>query len=248
VEVRAAQWNAAAARHELQVAYLPIYEDVAARITKREANDIGNAARRLLGKGQVDEFETWLERFYEEHLGYVERQYRPVVRSYAAQIAALTGRELDKEGNAPDVSTFVDAYVEAAARRQVGRTRARVRKALRRGPDGERRADDMGEVDEDLLGWIEGADAAAGKRTGAPGTQRREPVTRWRWRCGWRFRKRGSRSETLPYCDSLAGRTIDLNLLPGLGQRSARGAELPLVGAEVGHARPDGCDCMVVAG
>ena len=258
VEVRAAQWNAAAARHELQVAYLPIYEDVAARITKREANDIGNAARRLLGKGQVDEFETWLERFYEEHLGYVERQYRPVVRSYAAQIAALTGRELDKEGNAPDVSTFVDAYVEAAARRQVGRTRARVRKALRRGPDGERRADDMGEVDEDLLGWIE--EELTRLRENEPAHLAREESVRasnalaLALYLAWQvFRKTWvTFGDNCPYCDSLAGRTIDINaMFLAMGQTfMPEGASLPLVvGNDVGHAPAhDGCDCMVVAG
>jgi hypothetical protein len=258
VEVRAAQWNAAAARHELQVAYLPIYEDVAARITKREANDIGNAARRLLGKGLVDEFETWLERFYEEHLGYVERQYRPVVRSYAAQIAALTGRELDKEGNAPDVSTFVDAYVEAAARRQVGRTRARVRKALRRGPEGERRADDMGEVDEDLLGWIE--EELTRLRENEPAHLAREESVRasnalaLALYLAWQvFRKTWvTFGDNCPYCDSLAGRTIDINaFFLALGQSfMPEGAELPLlVGNDIGHAPAhDGCDCMVVAG
>jgi len=263
VEVRAEQWSAAAARHELQVAYLPIYEDVAARITKREANDIGNAARRLLAKGQVDEFEAWLERFYDDHLGYVERQYRPVVRSYAAQIAALTGRELGKEGSAPDATTFVDAYVAAAAARQVGRTRARVRKALRRGPDGERRADDMGEVaapeiDEGLLGRIE--DELLRLRENEPAHLAREESVRASnalalalYRAWQVLRKRWiTIGDNCPYCDGLAGRTIGIDsFFLALGQSFLpEGAAVPLiVGNDVGHAPAhDGCDCMVVAG
>jgi hypothetical protein len=70
---------------------------------RREANDIGNAAKRLLGKGKRGEFEEWLERFWAEDEAFVRRQYAPVMRSYAAQIAELTERETGKDGTGVSV-------------------------------------------------------------------------------------------------------------------------------------------------
>ena len=67
------------------------------------------------------------------------------------------------------------------------------------------------------------------------------------------FRKRWiTFGDNCPYCDSLAGRSIDLDaFFLALGQQFLpEGAELPLIpGQNVGHAPAhEGCDCMVVAG
>ncbi len=254
VEVRATEYNAAAARHRLQVAYLPLYEDVAGRVVRREANDITNAAKRLLGKGKPAEFDEWLERFWVEDEAFTRKAYAPLVRSYAAQIAELTQRETGQEAKG-SVDGFTDAYLDEAARRHVNHLRARVRGAM-----GERRAigEDEPVTDEALAAQIEAM--LESYRENEPERVARQESVRANnalaialYGLMQVFRKRWiTFGDNCPYCDKLAGRSIDLNaFFLSVGQQFLpEGAELPLIpGQNIGHAPAhEGCDCMVVAG
>jgi HK97 family phage portal protein len=266
VEIRAEQWDAGQARHELQVAYLPLYEDVAGRVQRREANDIGNASKRLLAKGKAGEFQQWLRGFWEEHEGFVARQYRPLVESAARQQGAIAAKETGKDApGAEDVANYVTAYVEAAAARYVGSRRAAVGKwldealaepALTEADDPEDEPYEIpyeevaGKFEEQLGTW----------REEVPGQVAREEsvrvgnglalailillgVTRKTW---------VTIGENCPYCDSLGGRTIEIDsFFLQMGQSfMPGGADGPLVvGNNVGHAPAHrGCDCVIVAG
>jgi hypothetical protein len=266
VEVRKAEYDAAAARHRLQVAFLPLYEDVAGRVVRREANDIGNAARRLLGKGKRAEFDEWLERFLVEDETYVRRQYAPLMRSYAAQIEALAERETGKTA-VGSIEGFADAYLDEAARRHVNHLRARVMKTLQgsRGVGEQGREarvaggeEEAPETDAQIAAQIEAM--LEHLRESEPARMARQESVRANnalaialYGLMQIFRKRWiTFGDNCPYCDSLAGRTIDLDaFFLALGQQFLpEGAELPLIpGQNVGHAPAhDGCDCMVVAG
>jgi HK97 family phage portal protein len=256
-EIRAEQVEAAKARHGLQVAYLPMFEDVAGRVVKREANDIGNAARRLLGKGKVEEFEGWLREFWPEHVDYVERQYRPLMTSYAAQIAELTAREVGAD-EAPVADEFLEAYTRAAAERHAGRREAKLRDVMREaGEEAQGEEEEDGQaaaqqaaIDELLAHWrevepartareesVRGNNALALAFLGLLGVARKTWVT---------F------GDNCPYCNSLKGRTVGIDsFYLSVGQSFLPiGADVPLiVGSNVGHAPAhEGCDCMVVAG
>jgi len=50
-------------RQRLAMAHLRLYEDVAARVLRREANDVGNAARKHLQRRDRAGFDRWLEDF-----------------------------------------------------------------------------------------------------------------------------------------------------------------------------------------
>ena len=266
VEVRKAEWDAAAARHRLQTVYLPLYEDVAGRVVRREANDIGNAAKRLLGKGKRGEFEEWLERFWVEDEAFVRRQYAPLMKSYAAQIEELTARETGRSAQG-SVEGFADAYLDEAARRHVNHLRARVVKAMQ----GSRGAGEQGRearvagaeeeepaTDAQIAAQIEAM--LEHLRESEPERVARQESVRANnalaialYGLMQIFRKRWiTFGDNCPYCDSLAGRTIDLDaFFLALGQQFLpAGAELPLIpGQNVGHAPAhEGCDCMVVAG
>lgn len=53
--------------------------DTASRFLRREANDLRGAARKFLAKQDKAGFESWLESFYQEHQGFIEKQLEPVV-------------------------------------------------------------------------------------------------------------------------------------------------------------------------
>ena len=265
VEVRSDQWDAAAARHRLQVAFVPLYEDVAGRVVRREANDVGNAARRLLGKGRREEFERWLEEFLVEEEQFVRKAYKPVMGSYASQLEELTARETGREASG-SIEGFAGAYLDEAARRHVNHLRTRVQRVLEAaraaGAHETRLAraeaeEDAPDPDERALGLLE--EMLESYRENEPARMARQESVRVNnalaialYGLMQVFRKRWiTFGDNCPYCDSLAGRTIDLNaFFLALGQMFLpEGAEVPLIpGQNVGHAPAhEGCDCMVVA-
>lgn len=263
-EIRGGQWDAAQARHRLQIAFIPLYEDVAGRILKRETNDIGNAARRLLKKDRLQELQEWLYGFWEEHVGFVARQYRPLIESYGAQVAELVAREMDAE-TPPESESFVEAYAEAAAVRHVARQRAKLRELIR-SFTGTTPADiaageeDGEEISASLLllaamekmleewresrpGQLAGEESVRVNNALALGFYRLLRVKNKLW---------VTFGENCPYCDSLAGRTIPLDgyfLLQGQDFKPEGAGDALRVGGNVGHAPAHGgCDCMIVAG
>lgn len=55
--------------------------DVLQRVARRERNDVLRAAKRLLGKGDVDGFKAWTLDFFVEHRQFVEQQLEPVINA-----------------------------------------------------------------------------------------------------------------------------------------------------------------------
>jgi hypothetical protein len=165
----------------------------------------------------------------------------------------LTQRETGKEPQG-SVDGFAEAYLDEAARRHVNQLRSRVRRALvdRRAVD-----DEEPETDAAMLAQIEAM--LETYRESEPERVARQESVRANnalaialYGLMQLFRKRWiTFGDNCPYCDSLAGRTIDLDaFFLALGQQFLpEGAAAPLIpGQNVGHAPAhEGCDCMVVA-
>jgi HK97 family phage portal protein len=240
-EVRAEQWDAAQARHRLQITYLPLYEDVAGRIIRREANDIGNQARKILGKGTPADFREWLEEFYVDHTDFVYRQYEPVSKSYTAQIIDLAAREVGSD--APILTNFLEAYLSSLAGRHVVRNKSRLLDLLQAADD-----DAQEQIVAELDHWretkpariardesVRASNAVALAAYGALGRSHKILIT---------F------GDNCAYCNALAGNRFNLEI-PFLSEGQSfmpEGASAPLVaGGHISHAPiHEGCDCMVV--
>jgi len=63
----------------LQNSFERILGDVTARYLRREANDIRGQARKFMAKQDLEGFEGWLDGFYQEHQGFIEKALEPVV-------------------------------------------------------------------------------------------------------------------------------------------------------------------------
>lgn len=243
VEIRAEQWNAAAARHQLQGQYLGLWEDAAGRLVRRETNDVGNAARRLLKNGEWQAFRAWLETFYDEFGDVAARGYAPVMRLYAAQVAEQAARELG--GSVPEIGAFVAAYLAEAGLRHatinlmallgiVDELREAALEAIEASLEHQRETQPARIARHESVRAANGAAMAAYKALGA---NRKVWVT---------F------GENCPYCADLGGRTVSLeSFFLSAGQSLLpAGTDRPLVvNGNVGHAPAhEGCDCMIVAG
>jgi hypothetical protein len=240
--------RSAQTRHRLAMAHLRLYEDVAARVLRREINDVGNAAGRFLPRRDAQQFSLWLAEFYREHQQFVREQFEPLAMSYGEVVTAEARNEVgEPEEMTAGLEMWIRNYLEAFAARHATVSESRIRTAMREAIDvGE---DPLSAVEETLEEWPE---------TRAAETARWESVrfnnalavaiylgarrTRLRW---------VAFGENCPYCSDLDGQIVGIKefFLPAGADYEPEGAERPLhVSHNVGHAPAhDGCDCMTVS-
>lgn len=248
-ERRAVQ--AATARRRLQQAQMRVYADVAGRILRREANDVANAARRLLGQRSLAEFDAWLRRFYEDHGDFVIDNMRPVAQAYAEMVVGETQREVGGEVDEERLARFVQAYVAAQASRHVARQEAAIRQLLL--------DDGPGTGEEDLLAAIEARTEQWREEQPAQSIALEESVRAGNAVAHFSYVLMGvltlrwvAIGKSCPYCEALNGRTVSIteSFLPAGSTLEPDGADGPLtVTRNIAHAPAHGgCDCQIVAG
>lgn len=229
-------------RGRLAGRYRRLYGQALGRVLRREAADVGAAARRLLGKRGRVEFDAWLEEFYREHQGFVIEQVGPVAEAYAGDVARAAEEEIGEgEPDGEAVGRWLRAYLAGFAARLAARQMGRVREAL----EGE---DPEAALEEELTRWRETrADDVAGEEV----TRLGNAVAVFVFMLGGvGYLRWVARGETCPYCRALDGRVVgirDAFLNPGEFLPEGAAAAL-LVTRKVGHPPAHrGCDCLVVA-
>jgi hypothetical protein len=235
-------------RHRLALTHLRLYEDVAARVLRREVNDVGNAARRWLAQRDEQQFSTWLSEFYRDHQRFVAEQFGPLEMSYGEMVVAAARGEVDEPQEMSDgLEDWIRNYLDTFAVRHASVSENRIRSAMREAlTDGE---EPLVAIEDELAGWPEA---------------RAQETARWE---AFRFnnalavavylgaRKQRLRwvafGESCPYCSDLDGQIVGIRqfFLPAGTDYQPDGAERPLhVGHNVGHAPAHaGCDCMTVS-
>lgn len=240
--------RSAQTRYRMQQAQMRVYRDAAGRVLRREANDVGNAAERLLQRSAAD-FENWLREFYEEHAGFVAGQMLPVARAYAEMLAPEVAVEVGVEltpALEDRVARFVTAYVREQGNRHAARNEAALRKILvDEGDDAfeavtaqlETWRDDGAAQDVALEESVRAGGAVAKMIYVAAG------VSLLRWRAV---------GDTCPYCSALDGQVVGVTeyFLVAGEEFQPDGAEKPLTtNQNRGHPPAHrGCDCLVSPG
>lgn len=230
-------------RHRLQQTYMRMLQPVAARILRREINDVGSAARKHFKRRSKTEFLTWLDDFYLEHQEFITREMLPVILSYAELVANEAGEEVGSRVPSENLQRFIASYVAALATRQAALSASQVRQAI----DSE---DPEGELEKTFDKWRDQRPKNLAKdetvRSGnavAIMVYLAAGVLSKRWMA---FGK------DCPYCNDLDGRSIgiELSFIPAGESFEPEGAERPLQPSRsVGHPPAhNGCDCMIVAG
>ena len=224
----------------------PIYEDLAARMLRREINDVGAAYRRFVKNRSLGDFIEWLEEFYTiDHRQWFYNQVLPYAQAYSDMIADAAGDEIGEEPDAEALARYVAEYARVWSVRHTAKSEAEILAALDR--------QDAGGPEDALDGvfdrWrnkrpgnialnetVRGANAVAKFMYLAGG------ILAMIWVAG---------ADACDYCRGLDGTVIGINdLFIAAGESfEPAGAPGPLVPArDVGHPPGhDGCDCMVIA-
>lgn len=142
-------------RRKIMNAYLPMYGDVAARMVRREVNDVRRALTSYTTKRTIQDFMLWLDTFYSDYRSVLKDAFLPVMMSLAEQMTGVVASELDldDDGMTDALRQFMDEYLEQfAALEAIGSQKqleALIRQALNEG------ADPVPLVEERLTGWEE---------------------------------------------------------------------------------------------
>lgn len=241
------QRGSALSRQRLQKAQMKIFTDAAGRVLRREANDVANAARRLLGRRSLAEFDQWLREFYADFELTLREMWQPAAMAYAEMIINEAVRELGLDEIDEDrVRRFVFGYVNAFASRHVIRSEDQIRAILAAGGD-----DMAGEIEAITESWRSPEKAATIALEESVRQNNAVAVTVYgiagvvalRWI---------SLGDSCPYCRNLNGRQVGISewFLAAGESFDPDGAERPLQpNRNIGHPPAhQGCDCMVVAG
>lgn len=126
---------------KLREQYAPLFEDSAARIVRIEVNDVRRAVEKHFKKHGAPEFEKWLDEFYVKFPAQIEKNMKPLIRSYGAAAAAdnISADKLD---------ACVSRHVDASASRYVGESSGQLKQIIREAAPEDVEAALMARLDE----------------------------------------------------------------------------------------------------
>jgi hypothetical protein len=238
-------------RQRLARAQLPVFEDAATRIIKRERRDVERAAQKFLGKRSAQEFTDWLRTFYGEEGEFcqaIRDAFRALITALATQAETAAAGELSQDDNGltDELRAFIEEYLDSLANQHAARSRIQLEALLTDAQaDG---VDELPAVTERLDQWeqerpqriaMKHAFEALGALTIF--SYRRHEVRYLRWMAS---------GASCPFCLSLSGKIAGID-----SYFVEEGATLD--GGEAGYMQVAGnrrhgplhraCDCIVVA-
>lgn len=238
----------ARARQRIGEIARPQLAEAAQRIVNREYNDIGQAAKSLLGKRGRAEFDEWLNQFATDHAAFVEKQMRGPVTATGALAADSAAREIEADA-APDLSEFTDDYLADRAARWVAILRAALQEAVY--PPAEAADYDALTAVQDVLQKRKDDQADDWARDQSVRIVNAFAVVAWT-ALGWLALRWVAFGKNCDFCGHLNGRTVGISSWFAQAGESIPGGEgkSPFkTGSNVRHPPlHDGCDCMVVPG
>ena len=237
-------------RRKIMQAYIPIYRDVAARMVRREVNDVRRALNSFTTKRTIQDFVGWMDTFYSDYRGVLQDAFLPVMMSLAEQMTGVVADELDLEdaGVTDELRTFMDGYLEQfAALEAIGdqkQLEALIRQALNEG------ADPVPLVEERLTGWEESkADKLAAQQAFEAGNAL---IVAGYGAAGVLFLRWVTNSGACPFCRKLNGKVVGISeyFVQGGGSVDGDDGDEPmLVRRNTRHPPLHGaCSCVVSAG
>lgn len=236
-------------RVEMARAQLPILEEIAGRLVRRETKDVRRQIEKSMRSRGVDEFRAWLEEFYGTFDGVVIDFFRAAMLSYARQAMLAAATELGEKpkGLTQGLREFVNGYLEAMGGQWARSSRLQLEALLDEAAAAQ--TDPAEAVTQRLDGWEEtrpgkAADSQAFEALNAfvIASYGNFNITEIRWLAS---------GESCPYCQSLSGRVVGIEKwFVEAGSSIDGGGDLPpmLVRRNTRHGPIHrGCDCITVA-
>jgi len=235
-------------RHKLMGTYQPLITDAAARILRREKNDVGSQAKKMLNdeSALVQEFLAWLDDFYNQHSEFITRQLGPTFRSYSDMVALAASEETGASGYDQALDDFLESYMAAYAFRHSARSLDQLKEII--GQALQALDDPLDPVLKTLESWPD-------ERAGQIGMEESNRLNNAAARtiylaAGVQYIKSVAFGDSCPYCRALDGKVVGIqHPILDVGDFQPDGAERPLnISKPVKHGPYHrGCDCLTVA-
>lgn len=153
----------------------------------------------------VSAFRKWMDSFYEQHAGFVEQKFKPILRTYQELVAREAGSVIGVEIGAGDLEKFFDETLESFVKRYIGSSSGQLESIVKDIP-----ADELENmaiaINQRMDEWfVKRADKLAKDESVrfANSTARESwvvsGVTKFRWQ---------TVSENCPFCNALNGRIV----------------------------------------
>jgi HK97 family phage portal protein len=246
-EIRAKDNTIIKRRQVLAKRYHKLFLDASQRTVNRESIAVKRQVKKLLRERTVGDFKQWLDEFYTDMPGHIERNIGGVTASYMESIFALTAGELGIDDEITDemrefMAGYVDVYITRHCDRSVGQINALIEKT-----EADQLVDvitqRMDEWAEKRPGKIADDEIIRQANASIHEQYRRSGVTK--------IRAVNTGSKSCPYCVSLDGKVIGIEetFLDQDQDFQPEGAEVPL------HSRYSckhppfhgGCVCTIMA-
>lgn len=120
-------------RQELAMAHVAVFEDTMGRVCRRQAQDVGAAARKFLHKRSEAELILWLSQFWTDHEEWMTRAVGPLYQSYGQVVGAAALLDVDLPDTAPPINgrQIVDQYVATFVAWHIDKSQRKIDAALR---------------------------------------------------------------------------------------------------------------------
>jgi len=240
--------RSAAGRQKLAKSFRRLFSDIETRIVKREEAEVMRAAEKFLTRRDAQQFDFWLQDFYQGHQEYMKRTWAPAYMTYADAIQTAVVEEIGSmPGMTPELEEFVRAYLASHVALHAGSSLGQLRQVLREAVQVGQ--DELEAIQQRLEEWKERrpgkiAMAETVQLAGAVAfmTYKLNGIRRVRW---------VTFNPACPYCRDLNGRIVGLEspfLEPGI-EFKPDGADRPLTTNVKIHHPPahEGCDCQIIA-
>lgn len=237
----------AVGRQRLQRAHARIFADAMGRVLRREANDVGNAAKKLLGQRGLAEFDMWLREFYAGHMDWTMNQLRPVVTAYMELVARDAMREVGAETvDEGRVERFIQSWLGSFAHRHATKQEAKVRELMAANTDTL-----LADLEAQLELWRDEQRAFSIAQDETVRGGNAMAVTMYAI-LGMQFIRWMALGKSCPYCRALDGKVVAITetFIPAGTSFQPDGADVALVTRiNIGHPPAHAsCDCVTIAG
>lgn len=239
--------RSAVSRHRMMLRQRKVFSDVTARVIKREARDVLEAARKSFAQRDAQTFDLWLDLYYQKHEDVVRRAFHATMTAYAENVADVAGEEVNTDAAqfADSLERFARSYVATFASRYVGINQANIRQQAQ---------DALGQEDpaKALESSLEAYQASRADEVGRWEANRQNNAAArlvyvmagfksLKWRAG----------DDCSYCQGLHDQVVGVDeyFLRAGDEYQPEGADAPFsVKHDTGHPPLcNGCECLITA-
>ena len=235
--------RAAESRRKVANAFIPIYEAMASKVIKRESAEVKKAIRKHLMSRDITSFREWMRKFYDDHVSYMERVYKPVFITYREAIQKEVIDELSIKTSVDKQERFTEEYIKSHINQHINSSQGQIGAILR----------DSGDTAEDIAKRKdEWEDTRPNKIARLETVQFSNAIARETYRSvGIQRLQWVASAKSCPYCSSLDGRIVGIDtVFFGSGTSfHPEGASEPMaINHDIFHPPAhEGCQCQIMA-